>query len=313
MSPYVGERVAVGYRFENLTDAMSAELDATRNVLRRLVAGAYPRWVRARNGKEIFMFDPNRMVSAKMFGLIDRNPWQSPSEHYDVVFVESEFSRTMLLESNYDPGKVIVSGKPLLDSVFRGLSDRAYSERLYGEVRLRINEPFILVNVEPSAEHAYSTWESQWERFRSLMGSLRETGLRVVLSLHPLCHPKNYAFVEKEYGFTLSQKYKIAELYPYCSVVVSFPCSTNQLALVFGKPLIIYDWFGVTDGPRRDLFRVPGALYARSAEEVRVLVEEVRGRGHVSGGAPAEVGARAWACETIYEEVEKRLSLAARR
>lgn len=265
VSAYLGEKNAVGARFSNIANGMlPRSLEANYNLRSRILARLFPYWTRTQNGKTIFMFDPFMMLAAWLSGLLPQNPWQTPSELYDLVFAESEFSRDLLVGSQYDPAKVVVAGKPLLDQVFEKLQEPQYRTMLYHDLDLRSDEPFVLVNVEPAAEHRYASWEEHWSRFHAVMDALKKTGVKAILSLHPLCHSDDYAFVEEQYGFKVSNKWTIAELYPYCSLSVSFPCSTNLLAPIFKKRLLIYDFMAITseDSPRKDMFRLPGALYA---------------------------------------------------
>lgn len=312
VSPYLGERNSIEARFSNLASGMlSSDLEVDHSPLNRLVAWLFPGWTRKRNGKTIFMFNPLTMVATNMIGLLPQNPWQKPSELYDVVFVDSEFSRDMLVEGRYDPNKVAVVGSPLLDGVFKNLGNDEYAAELYRSLGLRSWTPFVLYNVEPSAEHRYSSWDDHWRRFTDMMNALRSTNVPVVLSLHPLCDPSRYRFVEDSYGFRIAQQYKIAELYPYCAVSVSFPCSTNMLSLVFQKPLVIYDFFGHTrpGGPREKLFRQPGALCAYEAREVAKFVSDVmQGSEDIKHLAPA-VNPRQSACENIRHHVRERFGV----
>jgi len=311
VSPYVGERQAVFARFNNLAVGMiSPEIEANRSGVHRCLARFFPEWTRTRDNRQAFMFDPLAMAASRVTGLLPANPWQKPSEDYDVVFVESEFSRKLLLESKYDCERIIVAGKPLLDKIFDNLKDKTHGAEVRRKLDLDVDEPFILCNVEPSAEHRYSSWEDHWDRFARLMESLKATGWKIVLSLHPLCDPDKYKFVEQKYDFRLALDYKMAELYPHCSVAVSFPCSTNVLASVFNKPLVIYDFFGLTDqaAPQSGLYRLPGALFAYGTQELVDRLREALCGLQPGRGCTAEREDRS-ACKSIYWHVQQRFGV----
>ena len=89
-------------------------------------------------------------------------------------------------------------------------------------------------------------------------------GVPVVLSLHPLCDAARYDFAEDKYGVFICRDYKIHELYPFCAFSISFPCSTNLLASMFKKPLVIYDFFGLTNTNADSalMHALPGACIA---------------------------------------------------
>ena len=276
VSAYLGERLQILNRYNNLNNGMlSAELLVTDCLAIKLIAKYFPKWVRSWNEMQFFIHVPSQMLASYLAGMLEENPWQKPSEQFDLVFAESDFSRDMLIQSNFPPGKVVVSGKPLLDSVFQDMADASYLIRLYADLELKPNEPFILFNVEPSAEHHYESWDVHWQHFSGLMDALFKLNVRVVLSLHPLCDPNNYRFVREKYGFIVSECYKITSLYPCCTLVVSFPCSTNTFSSIFKKPLIIYDWYGLTrkDYSASDLFRFDGAMYVYDMDYFSSTVE----------------------------------------
>lgn len=310
MSPYLGEHNAIHARFGNIRSGMLrlSGLDARTSSLRRALARAFPLWTREQDGIVIFTFHPKRMLAAKLAGIIAKNPWRQPADAYDVCYAESAFAEKMLLAGSYPREKIVVAGKPLLDGVYARLGDHEHEAALYEYLELRDGTPFILFNVEPSFEHRYASWSEHWQRFKELMEGVGRTGLPVVLSLHPLCDPRDYRFVESEYGFKLSERYKIVELYPYCGVSISFPCSTNLLAAPFERPLVIYDWYGLTheDYPRVDIFRLPGALLAYDVEELIRQISAVVRRPPF--GRESAIGEPGTACATIYADVQRRVA-----
>lgn len=311
VSPYLGERNCVHARFSFLSRGLIPEAWHTdRSLLTRAVARLFPGWSRTQDGVGLFPWNPVSMLAARLTGLLDPNPWQQPSDLYDVCFVESDFSRDMLVGSGYPPEKVVVAGKPLLDEVFAGVGDRGWVERLYRSLRLEPGAPYLLCNVEPGHEHRYVEWDEHWQRFRTVMGALARIGADVVLSLHPLCEPSHYRFVEDEYGFRLCEDYKITELYPFCSVSVSFPCSTNLLAPVFRKPLVVYDFLGETreDSPRAPLYRLPGAWFAYDGEELERAVRQALEQAEPPGAATSPEAAGG-ASERIARHVVERFGL----
>lgn len=307
-----GERQVITARFNNIQLGMvPRSLEPSDSLLNELLAVLFPGWTREQAGNRIFMFQPEKMLTAWLTGLLEKNPWQKPSEQFDIVFVESESSRQMLAESNYDTSKVVISGKPLLDTVFDNLNNQEYTAELYDYLGLSVDEPFILFNVEPSAEHHYSSWEDHWQRFKDLMDCMKSTGAKVVLSLHPLCDPAKYRHVEQEYGFRVSEEYKIGQLYPYCNLSVSFPCSTNAFSLIFGRRLIIYDFFGLTkdEYPTHDLYRIQGALYAYDVEQLSRYIREFMDRPEHKAPPSNLIKTHPSACATIYQTAVKRFGL----
>jgi hypothetical protein len=308
-SAYVGEHNSVLGRFLNRRLGMQTSvIDVGYDRLNRLMSHLFPGWTRTRDNVSIFMWDPLLILAARLCGVLVGNIWQKPAESFDVVYVYSEFSRKMLAESGYDPHKIVVCGIPLLDAPRRMLGDKDHRAAMWHRLGLPDDSGFLLFNVEPSYEHRYATHSDHWRRFHELMAAMRRTGMPVVLSLHPLCNIADYEFAEAEYGVAISRDYRIFDLYPYCRLSVSFPCSTNVVAEEFGKPLVIYDYFGMTaeNGPRKDLFRLANARYGYTVEEVEREIAAVLSatpagerRGHAAANA----------CAVIIGDVEKRFAL----
>lgn len=307
-SAYVGERNSVLGRFLNRGLGMqSSIIDVDYDRLNRLMSHLFPGWTKTRENVSIFMWDPLLILAARLCGVLKGNVWQKPAESFDVVYVYSDFSHKMLAESGYDPRKIVICGIPLLDAPRRLYGDDDHRTTMWRTLDLHSEADFILFNVEPSYEHRYASQQDHWRRFHELMTAMQRTGMPVVLSLHPLCNLADYEFAEAQYGVTISRDYRIFDLYPYCRLSVSFPCSTNVVAEDFGKPLVIYDYFGMTaeNGPRKDLFRLPNAHYGYTTEEVEREIRTMLST--MPGGEPSRRTTPS-ACALIYEDVEKRFN-----
>jgi hypothetical protein len=252
-------------------------LSADYDLLNQLLAKWFTSWTETRAGKAIFMFDPLEMLAGRWTGMMDCDVWQQPSSSFDKVFVFNKYSSDLLAEDGFPMEKVIVAGFPLLDDVVARATNPESKEHLLADLGLGLEGSFVLFNVEPSAEHHYCDWDKHWQNFRGMMQIMKKSGLPVVLSLHPLCQIKDYLFAEEQYGVRISRRWKIYDLYPHCRFVVSFACSTNLLANMFDKPLVIYDFFNMAhpNSPRVNEFRLSDALIGHSFEEIEASLERL--------------------------------------
>jgi len=310
VSAYHGAKGAVRARFQNLRVGMLPPAIGIRyDVLNRALAWLFPAWTRRRDADGIFMWDPTRMLAAWLSGLLERDTWQKPATGMSAVYVFSEFSRQLLEESGYPMERVVVSGTPLLDAVFRQAHDPTWRRVLFADLELRDDEEFVLFNVEPSAEHHYADWDEHWRNFHTMMQIVTGVGMPVVLSLHPLCRESDYAFAETQYGVRISRRHKIYDLYPHCRIAVSFPCSTNLVAEVFGKPLVIYDFHDMAgpDSDRASEYRLPGALIGHTPAELEERVRVALERGRIDARVTPTVQGRA--SETIRKHVESLIGV----
>ena len=277
VSAYHGRKGSVQARFSNLAMGMLPPiLKADFDLMNRCMASLFPHGTQMREGRTIFMWEPMTMLAARLTGLLERDIWQKPSPDFDVVFVFNRFSRSLLESNGFPMEKVVTVGVPLLDAAVARSRDPEARRSMLADLGLHEDEPFVLFNVEPSAEHHYCEWERHWQNFRTMMGVVTAQKLPVVLSLHPLCRLEDYLFAESKYGVRIARSWKIHDLYPLCRFVVSFPCSTNLLAETFGKPLAIYDFFGMAQAgsPRAEEFRLPGAFVGHTVKEIGACVKQ---------------------------------------
>lgn len=275
VTPQIGSVFEIGSRFElfklgTYPQQRRADFDAFNKACARF----RPEWVEERDGLRLFMFEPDNMLAADRLGILQREVWQKPPTEYDLVFVQSELSRTMLAQSGFPLEKVTVSGFSMLETVVPTLGDAGHRAALSRRLGIAADEPFILFNVENGAEHNLVTWDVHWERFRALMSAVATAGWKVVLSLHPTCELANYRFAEAEFGVAIATQDRIHDLYPWCAFAVSYPSSVNMLADVFNKPLIVYDWYDFLN-PAKGIgwmYELPGARSVKDADGVRDLI-----------------------------------------
>jgi len=275
-SPYLGTLTLRVGRLNHLEQGMASQAIGVRHgIINRLLGWLFPAWTSIiPDGRRVFYWDPLLMLAATLTGLQMNRLWLKPALDFKRVFVHSEYSRDLLLADGYPADRIVVSAPPLLDAVRERIGDPAHESALFSRIRLPLGSPFILFNVEPSAEHDYCNWDRHWQQFHETLAAVVKCGLPVVLSLHPMCQFDTYKFVEEQYGVVISTAFRIHDLYPYCTVSVSFPCSTNLLALTFKKPLVIVDHFGILarDAESKSLNMIPGAYVAKSAQQVTQFV-----------------------------------------
>lgn len=312
-SGYLGGKImGVGRSVHLQTGMASSMILADYDWVNRLFARFFPEWTcRISDGRKSFYWDPVFIFSAWMNGLFFDRLWVKPARDLRRVFVFSDYSADLLKADDYPMEKVAVSGQPLLDTVWHRSTDPASGAELFRYLNLAPGTPFLLVNIEPSAEHSYCDWERHWANFDAVMKAVTAHNMRVVLSLHPLCDARRYDFAEEKYGVFICRDYKIHDLYPFCAISISFPCSTNLLASIFGKPLVIFDFFGLTDADdlSRLIHALPGAEIAVTGEELAAIVKRLAAKllqaVHVT--PPARL-----ACDAIRETVEADLGIGQR-
>ena len=268
-SDYLGEKVLIDSRENFLSlGTISNIIKKDFDVINKIFALFFNSWVRNIKKNKVFFWDPIKIIADKLVGIGMEKNWMKPSILFDKVFVFSKISRRMLISDGYPDEKIIVSGQPFIDNIRQKQFNEKFKKKMMGYLNVRDGK-FLLLNVEPSAEHNYCEWSHHWDNFNKVLINLKQNNLPIVLSLHPLCNYEDYKFAEKKYKVKICRNYSIHELYPFCKAVVSFPCSTNFLSLIFNKPLIIYDLFNISKGCEKiKIHKIKDSKIVYSASEL---------------------------------------------
>jgi hypothetical protein len=279
VSPLVGKAIARPGRLTQYYSGMMGDVCRTDHSLtNRLVARFFPEWTVSDESTSLLMFPGDQLLGTWLSGILPKDIWQVPLVDFDAVFAPNEFSLGVLERGGFPCGKVFVFGPPRLDDVIAQLQDPKEIRSLYVRLGIPFGTPFLLWNVEPSFEHHYCSKEAHFRNFEGIRNIILDIGVPTMISLHPLCRLEDYLFAEHSGRIVIAHSLGIETLYPYCGFSLSFPCSSNQFAPFFKKKVIMYDWFGVRDDPRRwALYRQPDMEVATTQEQLRLLlIEECR-------------------------------------
>lgn len=231
-----------------------------KNWLSKCMSFLCKNWrTKAESGAEIYMWAVEQMIAAKIAGILPEDVWQVPNVGFDRVYAYNDFHVDLLRQSRFPMEKVSNYGPPRMDSVVEKISARKSSDDKVGT--------FILWNMEPSFEHHYCSKDKHWRNTNFIANELKQLDYPIVISLHPLCQYSDYSYLEEMENFSVSKE-NIEFLYPKCLFAVSFGCSTNYYASVFRKFILMYDWFGIRQSPRRWM------LYGQSNLDVAETYDE---------------------------------------
>jgi len=276
-SDYLGEKVLIDSRQNFLSlSSISNIVKSDFDLINKIFSFFFNSWLRNLKNVDIFFWDPIKIITDKLSGGGMKKMWLKPSVLFNKVFVFSEISKKMLISDGYPKEKVVVSGQTSLDSIKHNQLNNNFKKKMMNYLKVEDGK-FLLLNIEPSAEHNYCGWTDHWKNFQKILTNLTKNNLPIVLSLHPLCNYENYKFAEKKYKVKISRNYSIHELYPFCKAVVSFPCSTNFLSLVFNKKLIIYDLFNISKGSEKiKIHKIKGSTIVYSANDLYPLKTNIK-------------------------------------
>ena len=242
----MGEPYQIFQRLEAVrTGVIGPLVRADYDFFNRACAILLRRWTRSDGKLRLFHRDPIQLIAGRLLRLNLTDGWQVPSPYFDRVFVPSEHSLRCLRLAKYPMERVVLSGMPRMDSIVSSLADEQVRLEFFRSIRLPVGSQFIVLNVEPAAEHNMVSWDDHWRLFHQTIGVVTSLGMPVVLSLHPLCAPENYLFAESGYGAIVRHPRNIYELVAHSALVVSYVCSTLLTTQMFRKPTVVFDYHAV--------------------------------------------------------------------
>jgi len=302
LSTAIAER-SVFYRLKY--GMVAPQLRADHGVTNRIFSHLAPSWTREKGGVRLFRFDPLNTLAARLYGLVDLDPWQNPSHDIDLYLAPTDHAMRLLAESGFPMDKVKLVGMPRLDKVAGKLATVGLRSELLNGLGIPDDASFILWNMEPGWEHGYRSVTEHWSQVKAIAASLRDTRMPVVISLHPLCHHSDYEFIEETPDFVISRNSAIHDLLPFSALVISYLCSTNIIASIFGKKSIIFDpkRYVAEDGESVGDHRVPGSEVVHSLEELANAITNAAAHFHGRDVQPALLSDYRPACHAIQTTI----------
>ena len=222
----------------------------TTKVLNKLFILFFPNFVRSYKNTPLVPFHPIKLIIDYLMDNSEKNPWNIPSRNFDLYLVELEFVRSILIDEKYDRDKIKVVGKPSLDEVFFKFNEKT-KINLFKKYNIEISEGFILAYYAPNAEHLLVSWEQHELSFKKYLKILNNLNKKILLSLHPACAKNFYLKIVKSFkNVEVVLEHRLIDLYPFSLfVILPAPSTTNELAMFFDKPLIMYDVINLSKDP----------------------------------------------------------------
>lgn len=282
--------------------------DVGYSFLNGLLTALWPAAASTQGDRRLLMWTPDVLLPALILRQADADPFQVPSPEFERVFAPTDSAVRLLLIGEYPQDKIRMFGIPRLDEAVRIANSPELRRALRARLGIGPDAPYVLWNIEPSWEHRYCDAPTHWSRVRDIAAVLGRMNFRTVVSLHPLCEPTDYFFLNSEFGIIVDSREGIANLYPDAAFVVSFPCSTNGFAPTFGKEILVYDWFGVRrDSWRHQVYAQESAYFVESMSEFAEVLRILEDRHSATSIAVASQTVATSASSRIVDDIETLL------
>ena len=225
------------------SDALSRGHLEVRRATRAL-ALARPNWTHTYEGRSLFFERPDVMLAAAAIGVLPDRPWSIGGGHASRMAVENEPSRRARMAEGVPPEKLVVTGRPSLDSLARASAPER-TRALRDAYGVRPGERLLLCAVPQLGEHGLLPWPRHWEEVERLLRAFAGLeGVQTVLSLHPKSDPTEYLPRAARFGAQLASE-RVYELLPACDLFVATFSSTVIQAAALGKPTVVAGYQGI--------------------------------------------------------------------
>lgn len=233
------------------------------SITAKCIATLFPKWVYLYKGEPIFFRPPTEGLAAVCFGMMPKSPWIIGGGKAKKMAVESDAVRSMLIEQGMVTDKMVVTGKPSLDSIAKQLG-HIDTRKIREDHGLSGEERMILCSVPQLAEHDLLPWKEHWEEMEFLFSTLaQQPNVKLVLSLHPKSDKSKYIPLATKCGAMITD-HRIYGVLPACDLFVASYSSTLAQAIALRKPSVVVDFYGL-DYP---LYKnTPGVTIVKTHEE----------------------------------------------
>jgi len=229
-----------------------------RDLLRRrsastFVADRFPR-LRAKFPDQR-VWDPNRQANIFFFGaaetmalaecsMLPPNPWIPGGGHQTLLMCESIESKERYLELGVRAQKIVVTGHPAHDEIFKSLQKKEELKRkLTSKYGLVPDKPLVLVTIPPLYEQGSHEQQPANDEIESLCDQLRRLQGNCLILLHPKMPFQRYHFIQDKYGLPIAAE-RLQSIIAAGDIFLASFSSTINYAVLCGIPTLIFAFHG---------------------------------------------------------------------
>ena len=212
---------------------------------------AYKKWLARRRPQQVYnsphgkllFYHPERTVALDRLHMLPAQPWTGEGSSADLILASGENDRVEHIKRGIHPEKVIVTGLPSQDHLYRASKQASeLRSRLTSEYNLEPDRKWIVCALPYHAKQHHPRWESYWEEVNFLVGALANTGANILLSLHPKTEPEACLELESQFGINVLRQ-PMSEILPVADLLVASFSSTVRWAVLMGIPTLVFDFY----------------------------------------------------------------------
>jgi hypothetical protein len=186
-------------------------------------------------------YPPWDALGLRATGLLHPDPWTLGKGEAQTVAVLGEDDRDALIKEGVSPSRVVVTGQPSHDSLYRRAAAR---EALRVSLLRHVGDKLIVCAVPHQAEERLVDERQHRSQTVSLFESLgrvaRGRAVSVILSLHPRSKRVDYAALAESFGLEIFER-RLSEVLPAADIFVATWSSTVRWSVLMHIPSIVVD------------------------------------------------------------------------
>lgn len=231
-----------------------------------------PNWCLNIKSESISFYPPGKAIAGYLLKNISLNPWFIGGGYSTKVAVDSEKTKKEYILNNIEDEKIVVTGIPSYDYLFDVLDNRDYYRLLiYRENNFDEKRDLIICALPQLAEHKLISWDENFEINSFIIETLSNSGLNVLISLHPKSKEEDYLILEKKYNCKISKR-NLNTILPLADIFVATYSSTVVWAIMCRIPSIVVDFYNFNYSIFNDF---GGVLRAYSKNEFEHYINKV--------------------------------------
>lgn len=206
-----------------------------------LIQRIHPCSAYVRDNRAVLKDPAGEMLATWMLGLLPHHPWAVGTGLASRVAVQSQYEKKRIVECGGIADKLVVTGKPREDVVFRSMQLSEQTRRQLGIIPGR---KVIVCSLPHYAEHGMLPWDEHWKQIQFLLESLDSLeNAQVFLSIYPDSNEEQYREFLKPYKAQLPKIHDVFTLMGICDIyITNTTCSTISSAIGAYKPVVAFDF-----------------------------------------------------------------------
>ena len=237
------------------------------------------------------LFSPGWLTLALRPGeLLSDRPWVQGGGASTHLFVEGEATRQKFISAGVDVKKIVIIGDLAYDDLHERFVSRDELRRnLTYRYGLNPSKKLLVLAVPIYAEHNVMPWPEHIGKLVGFCQAISREAYDVLMSFHPKSDPRDYEFLQRDFGFVPADE-PLSAFLPAGDVFLCGNSTTIDWALKCGIPSVNLDYAKMND---RDYFDGTGAFFAQEPSELRALFETGQLDKRAKGGADPYFDGRA--------------------